>query len=513
MARNITTRRKWGIADWLRAAMVLIVAIAMGTASIMVPSVVLIAILALGGVIFLLVTWQNPFLSLSALLLLLPLHTFMLRLLQFWTPLSEGQILLFSLWKEVALVALLAYVLLRTLLRGGRLPLRFYASDVLLLAFGGLALTYVFVAFDPVAGLYGFRNYVEVFAVFFLVRVLPLSPSRLRRLFWAMLLIGALIALFGILQVVFAQSPFMTELRAGIAEEAGGVLPSAFTAGTVGFWKFRAFGTFSGPNEFGLYLATLLIAAWYIGPHLGRQQRFRTRWVVVALLFISLVLTLSRSAFLALVIGALMAQLLSRAHPLGGLRLRVKHLIAFFSLLPLMGLAFWFSGFFGHLLNTITLRNPSAAGHLRSLLNGLSFIANHALGVGIGMVGERAGRYGLVPAKYHVESSYLQMGMEIGILGMALYVAFMLLILFALYKRSRKGDDLSRRLSAAAFGILAGAMGAYFFLPLLTNLAAASYTWFFVGLAFRAGMQINDTMPGKSVRRLKAPGKPIAKRV
>jgi len=492
------------LVPWLLLVAALGVAITAGILSSLAPKMTVMAILALGGVIFLLVTWQNPYLSLSALLLLLPLHTFMLRVLQFWTSLSKGQILLFSLWKEVILIALLAHVLLRTLLRRGRLPFRFYASDVLLLAFGGLALTYVLVAFDLVAGLYGFRNYVEVFAVFFLVRVLPLSASHLRRLFSAMVLIGTLIALFGIFQLVFPQSPFMIQLRAGIAEEAGGVLPSAFTAGTGGFWKFRAFGTFSGPNEFGLYLGTLLIAAWYIGPHVGRQQRSRIRWAVVALPFISLVLTLSRSAFLAMVIGALMAQLLSRERPLGGLRLRMKHLVAFVCLLPLAGLVFWFSGFSKHLVNTITLRDPSAAGHLRSVLNGLSFIAEHPLGVGIGMAGPRAGRYGLVPEKYHVESSYLQMGMEMGMLGMTLYIIFLLLILFTLYKRSRKGGNFSRRLSAGAFGILAGAMGAYFFLPLLMDMQTASYIWFFVGLAFRAGMQRNDTMPGKGVRRLKA---------
>ncbi|HEX6542370.1 MAG TPA: glycosyltransferase family 1 protein [Ktedonobacterales bacterium] len=105
--------------------------------------------------------------------------------------------------------------------------------------------------------------------------------------------------------------------------------------------------------------------------------------------------------------------------------------------------------------NAASSDNTSTLGHLESYLVMVPFIIHHPLGYGIGSAGFVGVRQG---TGLGTESAYLPVGAQLGFLGLFLYVAIFLTILFALWKVSRARLD---RLTRAVF---VGALAAWVFM-------------------------------------------------
>jgi O-antigen ligase len=78
--------------------------------------------------------------------------------------------------------------------------------------------------------------------------------------------------------------------------------------------------------------------------------------------------------------------------------------------------------------------DASTASHLRNLRDGLRVVVHHPQGFGPGNAGVSASRTG-VPIKAG-ESTYTEIGVETGLLGMAAFVAWLVAVLVLLWRRS-----------------------------------------------------------------------------
>ena len=95
---------------------------------------------------------------------------------------------------------------------------------------------------------------------------------------------------------------------------------------------------------------------------------------------------------------------------------------------------------------------PSLHSHWVSLKDGVRTMADHPEGYGLGNVGQTASRTG-TPLKAG-ESNYTELGVELGVLGSLLWVAWNLAVLVGLVRAGR--IDASAAGVAAAFaGVLA----------------------------------------------------------
>jgi len=137
-----------------------------------------------------------------------------------------------------------------------------------------------------------------------------------------------------------------------------------------------------------------------------------------------------------------------------------------------------------HIVNTMSKADPSARGHVRSLIAGTKELVEHPAGLGLGVVGPRAGLYGRAGKAYHVESSYLQLGLEAGLTGLLIYALSWVGTLAALF------TDLglhigSERGQWARIGlaVLCAQGIAFAFLPNIVSLQIGAIVWCFVGLA------------------------------
>ena len=146
------------------------------------------------------------------------------------------------------------------------------------------------------------------------------------------------------------------------------------------------------------------------------------------------------------------------------------------------------SGFALRIWRGLSGADPAALGHVSSMDYAASFIASNPLGIGMGMAGPRALRFLGNANIQHTESTYLQFGMEAGLLGMVLLLIMLLSLIVTLWRMRRRqqqrGDLPAQMLTEVALVTWAGALAVFIVTPLIQNFLVASYLWLIAGLAF-----------------------------
>lgn len=462
-----------------------------------------LALVALAGVVGLAIAWRWPLAVLALMLAFVPLYDGLVRYLTHVLAWPAGRMQLLSLWKEGGLALLFAVVLVQHLLGRRRIRFRWYAFDLWLAALFLLSLLYIAVAARPGIGLYGLRNYMTPLALFFLARWMTYDRRDLARVLALLLAVGVGVALFGIYQARALDFPAM--IRLGYVDETGTV-PYAFrTALRDGFPIPRAVSTTTGPNQFAVYLNYLILVCLFGILHLRRRWLQAVLAGLAALFLATLFLTLSRGGLLMLMTALLAwGVLLVQQH---GVRRTWRELTQNRLLLAgLIGLVLLgtvgviASGFATRVVRGLTGRDPAADAHQGSMAYSLVFMAENPLGIGLGMVGERALQFADEAHVEHTESTFFQTGMELGLFGMALLLAALVSLALTLLRMRRglsvRGDPYGRALVELALVLWIGAMADFVFTPLLQNLLAAGYLWWAAGVAFHEGARVpNGEVP------------------
>lgn len=429
----------------------------------------LLVLPALAGVAYL--WWRRPSWLLATYLLIMPFHSLTFQVLGVELGASGASMTLMQSWKDLLLVALLGRALLPALLTG-RLRMAHPWVLVLLIFYMLVGVWGVLRSPSLVAGLYGFRGTFEPLALLLITLLLPLSTEWVRRVIPALLIVGGAVSLFAIFQVFVLGYPFFIRYFA-----VNGHLPTAlsFAGGTFP----RAIGTFFGPNQFSLYLSFLILLGLNLALRLPRW-----RWptlALVGLLGVALLLTVSRSGWVATLAGVIFSGLIWRRKDVFVLPLLVLMLVA----VPL-GLALDLDQY---LIRTVSLSDPSAAYRLDINQRNLQIVLENPLGIGLGLVGGRALNTRILGDNaqlYNSESYYLQTAMELGIPGLLLFLILITSCGYAVYDTIfRLRDRYAVALAVSTFACIVAAMTHAFFIAEFQDLTVASYLWFMVGLAMR----------------------------
>lgn len=452
------------------------------------PTIVL-ALTALIAVLVL--AWARPFWVFAAVLAFIPLYDGVQRTVIWVLQWPSSWITLLSLWKEAAIGLLFAVLIVQHLTGRRRLRLRIYQFDLWLAALLLLAAAYILVAASPGIGIFGLRNYVLPLSIFYLTRLLPYSRRELAILLVLLVLVAAGVAAFGIYQAQFID--FATMARMGYVE-ADGTIPFAFrTALRDGFPRPRAVSTATGPNQLAVYLTFFILLAGYAIMGWRRWDRRLLLGAFVALLGICMLLTFSRGGMLALM-SAVFAWAAIQISQRGVKRTWQevtgnRWLMLSLVLVTLLAVAGLFaSGFATRVIRGLTGRDPAADAHVTSMAESIDYMARHPLGIGLGMVGERALQFSGETEIQHTESSYFQFAMETGLFGMVLLLIVLFSLLATLWRLRRRrlagGDWWGQALIELALVFWFGALVDFIVTPLLQNLLAAGHLWFIAGVAF-----------------------------
>lgn len=283
-----------------------------------------------------------------------------------------------------------------------------------------------------------------------------------------------IICIWGIFQALVLGDKFLINLGYPLKYE--GRLRDSYYFG--GFGNFqRVMSTFSNTNVFGAILGMLIIISIF---NISVFSKRRNGKIAIAIFSITLLLTFSRSNWIALSIILLM---ISRKNP--------KLLKSIFISFCIIGLFIFIYGILSdvnifeilkqYLYNTVTLKEDSAVGRFGIWREAFNIFIYNPLGIGFGNVGTVSlvlnGRI-IIPG----ESSYLAILLDTGIQGAICFFSTILYNYIAIYKTKLQNKDANNFLRTVRYIILY-ILIMFIFSNHIYDLEITVFTFFFIGLA------------------------------
>lgn len=381
----------------------------------------------------------------AAILILLPFHA----LLTTWAGSNLGHLDAWRIWKEILLVVSLpafAWLIVQSKELKKWLAyswtVRLFGLYVLLhLGLGGWALAHHQV--NSTALIYALIINLRFIGFFILCAAVASQSDFLRRNWRSILLIPAgVVIVFGLVQKLFLPYDFLRHFGYG-----NDTIPTYQTVDLNLDYR-RIQSTLRGANPLGAYLVLIIPALW-LG--LKNNRRLRTSAVIASLWV--LYFSYSRSAEIgaALALSLVVWWGLGKKIPLQ----RIAMLLLALSVLAGAGLyAFRDSqpvqDTLFHTSDSSTSATSSNAVRVQAMKDGVSSIIHQPLGGGPGTAGPASARNDH-PARI-AENYFLQIGQEVGIIGIAMFVAINILVAKELWAKRAK-QQLAKTLFASLVGL------------------------------------------------------------
>lgn len=376
-----------------------------------------------------------------ALLVGMPFHAFVVIVLGSVT----GYQSFFQAWKEVLSIVLLSsgLVLFASMSRSKQ---RVYVTpaNILVLVIIGLSLVLTLAyGVELVPAVFGIKVVLLPLVLYLgvqLARVHINQDQLMRIILWPSYAVASL----ALLQEFFIPLSWWTSL----GYNSSTILPLQLVDPAVK--SIRAFATLGGPNQLGAYLVLPTV----LGAVLAVKTK-RWPYALGSILTLSgLVVSFSRSAWLGLVVAAiagvlLLGNKLVRLFTIGLVSAAMVTFIVSASMLPryLQDTQLQYFLLHGRYSDTQQIEG-SDVGRNSAQQQALTTIAREPWGHGLGTAGPASFR---AVQPFITESWYLQIGLELGILGLGLFLAFFGVELFALAKMA---TPFSLALAASVIGLM-----------------------------------------------------------
>lgn len=442
---------------------------------------------------------RRPDRSLIVLFVMMPFQGFLLALL--WRiGLPSSIVKHVGDWKELLVIAVVIAGVRNYLAAGhradalDRLALGFVAFGTLYLALQHTIIPSAPSSFN--VRLLGFRQDVLFVILAWAARHAALPDDFMRRAGRAVLLTAAVVAGVCVFEVLdsagwnhFVVNTIQyTRYEVGILHGTPSNYFDIRTYGTVGGTQIvRAGSVFLSPLTTGFYLVIGFAVAL---ERAARRQAVPSVMLTLILAGAGILLTQTRSA-----IGAAFIALLITFWPAAGRSSgwRVRLAILVVGLLILAVPAAVSTGL-SQRVTSATSNNSDTSGHVSGQLAGLRTVEQHPLGLGLGTsagTGQRfqsQGSAAVIP-----EDGYLQVGIELGVLPMVLFLALTIVLVLNLRRASRRRPDA---LVAGACGAAVGLAAATFLLQTWVDFSVAWTLWGVAGAALGASrMGVTDQEP------------------
>ena len=418
---------------------------------------------------------RRPAVALYLFVLGLPLHNIVMSLL-YGGGVHGHALDAIQAWKEIVLAAAVASVAVAAI-RARRLPFRPMLVDWLALAYGAIVVLYALIPQGALGGnagakaiAYGLRHDLVIVAAYFLGRSVTLDIRRLR---WTVAGAAAAVAAWGLIEVYAVPIEwwrhsgsvgyFHRELGYDYHGPAG--LPENFAFNTSDGLFRRLVSTFVSP----LATAYMLVVALLLLATVRRRYRLAAGLAIVC--GAGLLWTFSRSSVVALAVGLVVLALARRRRwPLPAAVVVVAAGFGFAAIFhSIAPRTHWFPSDLPYqeaqakvkgplpvgsgLDSTVSLGEPSIRSHLDSLRDGIETVVKHPQGYGLGNAGTTAQRFGV--ELQAGESNYTELGVEAGLAGALLFIAWSLALLAGLVRTARSGDRAAAAAGAGLAAVLA----------------------------------------------------------
>jgi hypothetical protein len=382
----------------------------------------------------------------------LAVHNFVMA--ELWDAGLRGASLdVVAAWKDVLLAAALAAAIL-----GARsLPVRLWA-DRLALLYAALVVAYWLLPQSWLGGaatqrgqLFAARHDLIPVAAYFLGRLLVLTPAAWRRLSLALVGVAVALTVWGFVDVYLV--PLQWWRDSGVPGWFGDQLGLVYNRGLSGLPENWVLNTGDEENPIrrlvSTFLSPLATAYVLVIVLLYLVARRRTWWTVTVavIAYVGLLWTHTRAAYLALALGlVVLAVAQRRLIPIVFAVASIVVGAGFVKAFPQVGPSTSYTQAELEILRQQGRQNPgvsddplsagdaSTASHLRNLRHGIRTVVHHSQGFGLGNAGVSASRTGVrIKAG---ESTYTELGVDTGLVGLVAFCGWMVAVLLALWRRS-----------------------------------------------------------------------------
>jgi O-antigen ligase len=400
----------------------------------------------------LLLAFKKPLWALILVLVLVPFNAFIVTYLRFALNLSETQGLLLTFWKEWIVLWLAVWALTR-ILKEGKGIVKIFWFDWFIFGLVFLALISILWGSKDIKTIvFGLRYDFEFFLLYFVARIIKLQKGDLIKIIVALLIPAAVVVIFGVLQSTILPWDFLNRFGYTYSLEwlPGLALQSSQIVGSTRDLS-RIFSTLSGPNQLGSYLAIiasiLLASILYAKKFIYKLGAF----IFFLISLLPMYRTYSRSAWLGLIFALLTliiyifvaSRKVKQSVSVGiGTAMVLVILIAAI----IAGTVLFFNQSNSGLFRETLFRSFSTTGHIDAFRGGLDLIKKSPMGSGIGTAGP-ASQWAVGTSQAVItESTYLQIGVELGVLGMVVFMATLLGMLIRLFKESVLYEETLRKI-------------------------------------------------------------------
>ena len=364
-------------------------------------------------------------------------------------------------------------------------PFRLHPLDWVLMAFYGLAILYVFLPLGEASfvnrAIY-FKNMLLFGVIYFFGRNEKVEEKQVLSLLYGIMVVGVLAFV-----IASVENWTNTHLQSviGFTNYTLEVLDDDPQGHYDLKWNFEAFdGTkrfaslFANPLELSSGML-LMFAVAVVGFRLTRYSDNRIVFFVFGVVVIlNQILAYSRASFGALFIMIFFIAVILRYYRLIALG------IAMFLLLVVYIFNFAPEERRDFVLDTITFADPSSLGHAIEWLQGVDSMIQSPLGIGLGMSGNAGG----VEDELRVggENQFIVFGVQLGVLGLVLYTAVLLLAIYYSYLAYRRvGRPYEQVIPFLAATVKFGLILPLFTANAETYLFVSLLTWWMVGQSIR----------------------------
>ncbi|KKU80475.1 MAG: hypothetical protein UY05_C0006G0009 [Candidatus Peregrinibacteria bacterium GW2011_GWA2_47_7] len=371
------------------------------------------------------------------LFFLLPLHALLVTVLNFKLEVTEVPLLI-TAWKEIVIALLTVFAIVNIVRK--KTTLRIDTVSVLILLYLGLGILSYFVheyEFGLKQWIFGMRFDFSFLIAFLIFRHLGFSENQRAQLIKLLLLSSAIAVGYGLLTFVvflFVDPAMLTYL--GFRNDWSTFIPGEALAfcqrlENTGFCRLQS--TFAGPNQYGIFLVFLAGAVWFSSFKEISILRYKNN--LLATIAISLLLTLSRSAWIGFMAAVGMAVVVFYGDEIkNSIKKRRAMLMVVMVSMVIMAVAALTIPSVRHAI----IRPGSTSGHFQNAYIATERMWKHPFGEGLATVGPASSYFHKPGEAFHPENWYLQVGIEMGWIGMALFLAIIVLMAQRLFKERLK---------------------------------------------------------------------------
>jgi hypothetical protein len=415
----------------------------------------------------------------------LPFHSLLVAILFGGLGLSATTARGLAAWKEIAVIGLVVFVMLRAATgRGPRVSISWIdlaVASLLTIAgaffIAGKALLRI--ELPPGAELYGLRDIAFFLLLYFVGRGSPEiadDPDTLRRLYIILVLTCAI----AVVERIFVTPDMLVLL--GVASYFQDFLNvSAFTVGNdyglpMNYWTRiggvemqRAGSIYLSSQGFAVpFLILLPVAtAWVF----GRKRVTTSMKIEYAIIWLGLLLSITRMTIIVCMIQLVLVILMLRKPEWAVAGLVTGAIVLVASMFVVPGLP-------GFIWDTLTWQTGSSTSHVKDWSKGFTAFFEHPWGAGLGTTDQSAVRFGMEPLT--ADNGFFKYAVELGIQGLVALLLIFTGILATSYKVARYASTHARRLMGTVvlfttIGILLNATTGVVFNALVLSYL---YFWF-----------------------------------